>query len=259
MEENLPRVIWCGTGSLAFLPLHAAGIYDGRNTEYKAFNYAVSSYTPTLEAILPRSRQSHASVCGLLAVSEPSSLPGAATEIQNIADRLGTLQYQVTKLDKGESTPEAVLQGMGAHSCVHLACHAHQNSLNPTKSAFQLHGGDLTLTDIIQKEFNHADFAFLSACQTATGDERVPDEAVHLVAGMLFTGYRSVIGTMWSIKDNEAPLVADEVYAQLVDPNTGKLESSRAAYALHRATALLRRKVGETDFQTWVPFVYFSI
>ena len=57
--------------------------------------------------------------------------------------------------------------------------------------------------------------AFLSACQTATGDKNLSNEAIHVVAGMLFAGYSGVIGMMWSISDKLAPDVAMDVYEQL--------------------------------------------
>jgi CHAT domain-containing protein len=49
----------------------------------------------------------------------------------------------------------------------------------------------LKLSTIITKQFLHADFAFLSACQTATGDEKLSEEAVYLAAGLLLAGYRN--------------------------------------------------------------------
>ena len=39
------------------------------------------------------------------------------------------------------------------------------------------------------KSLEPAELAFLSACQTATGYEKLPEEAVHLVAGMLAAGF----------------------------------------------------------------------
>ncbi|KAJ7939604.1 hypothetical protein B0H13DRAFT_1586906 [Mycena leptocephala] len=42
--------------------------------------------------------------------------------------------------------------------------------------------------------------------------QTLQDELVHLTAG---AGYRSVIGMMWSILDNDAPQVAADVYANL--------------------------------------------
>jgi CHAT domain-containing protein len=127
-------------------------------------------------------------------------------------------------------------------------------------SAFRLHNGELlTLEQIRSKRLQHADLAFLSACQTARGDEELPDEAAHLAAGMLFAGYRTVIGTMWQIKDCHAPLVADEFYSHIVDPTTGMLNTKNAAYALHRAVGKLRDKAGVKSFETWVPFIHLGI
>ncbi|THU78663.1 hypothetical protein K435DRAFT_886958 [Dendrothele bispora CBS 962.96] len=84
----------------------------------------------------------------------------------------------------------------------------------------------------------NAELAVLSACETATGDENLPEEAVHLAAGMLAVGYPSVIATMWSIGDSDAPLIADKVYANLLGPLDNS-ESQKAkltpAYALHEA------------------------
>ena len=42
--------------------------------------------------------------------------------------------------------------------------------------------------------------AFLSACETAKGDSKTPDEAIHLAATLLFqlfAGFRGVVATMW--------------------------------------------------------------
>jgi CHAT domain-containing protein len=112
----------------------------------------------------------------------------------------------------------------------------------------------------MMKTSEGAALAFLSACETAMGDDILPEEAVHLAAGMLAIGYRSVIGTMWSIRDGDAPLVADEVYAQLARHDKAPEDDarSRVAYALHKAVGRLREEVGETDFLSWIPFVHFG-
>jgi CHAT domain-containing protein len=116
---------------------------------------------------------------------------------------------------------------------IHLACHGTQNTAELIKSAFLLQGGGLELSRIIQTPLPDADFAFLSACQNATGDKQLSEEAIHLAAGMLLVGYRGVIATMWSIKDNDAPLVADEVYAHLLKDN--QPNRTCVAHALHHA------------------------
>ncbi|EUC60814.1 aromatic di-alanine and TPR containing protein, partial [Rhizoctonia solani AG-3 Rhs1AP] len=145
---------------------------------------------------------------------------------------------------------------MEQHDWVHLACHAHQNVNDPTKSGFHLHDGTLDLSAINRRSFKNKGLAFLSACQTATGNEKLPDEAIHLASGMLMAGYPSVIATMWSVVDEDAPLVADKVYAQLM--KDGKVGNGEAGRALHYAVAELREKVGEKEFGRWVPYIHIG-
>ncbi|KAG6371176.1 hypothetical protein JVT61DRAFT_9798 [Boletus reticuloceps] len=96
--------------------------------------------------------------------------------------------------------------------------------------------------------------AFLSACQTATGDEDLTDEAVHIAAGMLFAGYGGVVGTMWSISDRIAPVVPRDVYEYLFRNGT-RPDYREAARALHEAIGDLRDN-GEVSFNEWVPFIH---
>lgn len=51
--------------------------------------------------------------------------------------------------------------------------------------------------------------AGLAACQTAKGDADLPDEAVHLAAGMLVAGFPALIAAIWLIQDKDAPLVVE--------------------------------------------------
>ena len=121
---------------------------------------------------------------------------------------------------------------------MHLACHAYQQPTDPSDSAFALHDGPLTLASLSRLHLDHAELAFLSACQTATGDLRLPDEAIHLAAAMQLLGYRHVIATMWTITDDLAPLIADVVYSHLT--TTGHPDPTDAAHALHQAVSRLR-------------------
>ncbi|KAF8598565.1 hypothetical protein BDV93DRAFT_593856, partial [Ceratobasidium sp. AG-I] len=255
LASDLPHITWCTTGPLSFLPLHAAGDYDSQEM---IFDYVISSYTPTLSALLSSDKPSDA-FSGILAVGQESTLgmghlPGTVAELNRIQ---GAAQsHTVTRLDRHLATPAAVMAGMEKHSWVHFACHASQNPTNPLESAFYLHGGKLDLATITQKRLKNADLAFLSACQTATGDESLSEEAVHLAAGMLMAGYKSVIATMWSIGDEDAPLIAEKVYEHLLEG--GIPDSRRAAAAVHKATACLRAKVGVDAFEKWVPYIHIG-
>ncbi|EUC59512.1 aromatic di-alanine and TPR containing protein, partial [Rhizoctonia solani AG-3 Rhs1AP] len=160
------------------------------------------------------------------------------------------------QLTNDQATTTAVLDAMEQHDWVHLACHAHQNVNDATKSGFFLHNGTLDLSAINQKSFKNKGLAFLSACETATGDEKLPDEAIHLASGMLMAGYPSVIATMWSVVDEDAPFVADKVYAQLMEDM--KIGNGEAGRALHYAVAGLRENVGEKEFGRWVPYIHIG-
>jgi len=160
-------------------------------------------------------------------------------------------------LEGSAALVESVVKGMETHSWIHLACHAVQDTVEPTKSAFFLHDGSLELSAIITKSFPHADFAFLSACQTATGYEKLSEEAVHLAAGLILAGYCGVIATMWSILDKDAPVIAGHVYSELF--SDAEPDSTRAALALHHAVKCLRQQVGDSAFLSWVPFIHVGI
>jgi len=168
----------------------------------------------------------------------------------------------VEALKSGAATVDAVLNAMARHRWVHLACHGAQHSTDPTLSAFALHDGALTLRRLMaamaEGKDGQAELAVLSACQTAAGDETLAEEAVHLVAGMLAVGYKSVVGTMWSIRDADAPSVADALYACLLRESAGD-GRMRVARALHEAVRRLKEEVGEDKFVRWVPFVHFGL
>ncbi|CAE6506556.1 unnamed protein product [Rhizoctonia solani] len=256
--ENLPHITWCPTGALSFLPLHAAGDYDQPGS--RIFDYVISSYTPTLTALLAGTPRSLNHDCRVLAIGQAatpgrSPLPGTVDELAYMKSHTQN-KVEYSELIDNQATTTAVLDAMEQHDWVHLACHAHQNVEDPTKSGFFLHDGTLDLASINRRSFKNKGLAFLSACQTATGDERLPDESIHLASGMLMAGYPSVIATMWSVSDRDAPFVTDKVYAELM--KDGKIGNGEAGKALHFATAALRDKIGEKEFGRWVPYIHIG-
>ncbi|GAB1520571.1 hypothetical protein RhiTH_003650 [Rhizoctonia solani] len=250
----LPHVTWCPTGPLTVLPLHAAGYYD--RPLASACDFVISSYSPAISALLPLDRPP-SKFQGLLAVGEAaaktnSPLPGTVAEIEKLEQQAHEVAF--TRLDEQQATCAAVLDRIEHCSWIHLACHASQNVADPTASALQLHDGPLRLATIAGRSLKHAEFAFLSACETAAGVEALPDEAVHLAAGMMMAGYRSVVATMWSINDQDAPIVVEKLYARLLEG--GNPQSHKAAMALHEAVASLRNTVGDDEFERWVPYIH---
>ncbi|KAL0564265.1 hypothetical protein V5O48_017785, partial [Marasmius crinis-equi] len=257
-----PRLWWCPNSALAHLPLHAAGLYDTSDRGTKIYEYVASSYTPTLSILADKLDCQHpAEFKGLLAVSQPSGDPPIPKTVEEVESVVAIARHhdpamEILRLNDVDATAERILTGMATHSWIHLACHASQNLTNPLDSAFSLSDRSLKLSEIAAHAHPHADFAFLSACQTATGDMKVTDEAVHLAAGMLVVGFRSVVATMWSVRDSDAPIVAEAFYQKLF--SGGKANTGTSGIALHHATIALRERIGVEDFMSWVPFVHFG-
>jgi hypothetical protein len=63
---------------------------------------------------------------------------------------------------------------------------------------------------------------------------------------------------MWSIMDNDAPQVAEDVYKHLL--KTSPPDPTRAAEALHLAVRNLREgSEGKKSFFHWVPFIHVGV
>jgi len=182
-------------------------------------------------------------------------------EVRAIQQLLANHNVQHLCLESKNATVNEVKTKMNAHSCIHFACHAAQDTTNPLQSGFYLHDGRLELSAIIKEQLVGADLAFLSACQTSTGDEKLSEEAVHLAGGMLAAGYRGVVATMWSIGDRYGPEIAEDFYSNLIADDKNGLSSDGAARALHYATQQIRQRRGDSEelLLTWVPYVHFGV
>jgi CHAT domain-containing protein len=209
---------------------------------------------------------------GLLMISQPDTpmlrpIPGTTVEVQAIEQVLANHNVQHLCLESDNATINQVKTKMDAHSCIHFACHATQDTTKPLQSGFYLHDGRLELSEIIKKQLIGADLAFLSACQTSTGNEQLAEEAVHLAGGMLAAGYRGVVATMWSIEDRYGAGIAKDFYKHLISHGAdGKkglegLSSNGAAHALHYATQQVQKMLdnSESSLLTWVPYVHFGL
>jgi CHAT domain-containing protein len=158
-------------------------------------------------------------------------------------------------------TVKAVLKAMESFPSIHLACHASQDTISPLNSSIHLHDGPLELSEILKKNLPYSDFAFLSACQTSMGDENLSEEVVHLAAGMQAAGYRSIVGTMWSISDIHAPDIAEFFYESLLGNGESKIVGAGAGHALHQAIQHFREKFSDSpdSLLVWVPYIHIGV
>ena len=273
----MPRIWWCATGPLAFLPIHAAGIYATSITKAgpTLSDFAISSYIPNVRALTERVSNNPQALntratkkTAFFIISQPETpnlprIPGTTKEVLTLMRHLKNHNVQFLCLEGEVATVDQGIANMETHTCIHFACHAYQNTQEPLRSSFMLNDGGLELSKIIKRNLEGADLAYLSACQTSTGDEKLSEEAVHLAAGMLAAGYRGVIATMWSISDQHGPQVAEDFYARLISQDLeqdqpSSLSTDNAAHALHYSTQKLRKQLGDLVLD-WIPYVHFGL
>jgi CHAT domain-containing protein len=199
------RVWWCPIGPLGSLPLHAAGVYEGPSQDH-ASNYIISSYVPTLAALhrllLSKKDSAPRAVPGnMFLVAQPEcmnqpSIPNTQVEA-DLVQSLIPAGWLVNRLTGRDLTVDAALQAVSNVNVLHFACHGHQDQENPLNSGFDMEDGRLTLGQLMRIRTPHAQLAYLSTCESAGMDEGRPDEGLNLASGMIFVGFKSVIGTLW--------------------------------------------------------------
>ncbi|WP_228989012.1 CHAT domain-containing protein [Streptomyces sp. DH8] len=271
--EPWPRLWWCPTGQLSFLPLHAAGRGGADSGEW-VLDRAVSSYTPTVRA-LARARDRLASderdgrasagregpasgrrgrpaplVVALDETPGAAPLPGAARE----AALLGELFPGGRLLAGPEATVEAVGRALEAHAWVHFSCHGVSEPLDPSRSGLVLYDGRLTVSDAAAQRPGSPELAVLSACSAARGGIRLPDEAVQLASSFQLAGYPHVIGTLWPVADKLATRLTEEFYTALA----AGLDRGRPidpATALHHPVRALRDRYAQAP-HLWAAHIH---
>jgi CHAT domain-containing protein len=255
------RIWWCPTSVFCSLPLHAMGPIPSDDGELRYFlDLYICSYTPTLSALIQSRRHDSglrsSDRPSILLVAQPDPyLPTVGGEIQAVQ----ALDAEVTSLISEAATPATVIDGFHHHGFVHFACHGQLEAGKPFEAGFELHGeARLTLLEIVGANFPAAEFAFLSACHTAEMTEgSVIDEGLHLAAAVQYCGFRSVVGTMWAMVDEDGRDLAENFYKALFANSRETPYYERSAKALRSAVKKLRRK-RHIALERWVNFVHYG-
>ncbi|KAG2134486.1 CHAT domain-containing protein [Suillus clintonianus] len=236
------RIWLCPTATFTSIPLHAAHPFrtkaDRSGKELCLEDLYICSYTPTLSALI-RSRQ-------MMKNCVPPSFALLAVDSElELVHKLVPATANRSTLSGDAATRAGALEALEQNTWVHLACHGKQDQDQPYNSHFVMKDEHLTLLDIMEKDIPHAEFAFLSACHTAVGDKETPDEVIHLAAGLQFSGFKSVIGTLWEVDDAVAKHVVQAFYENMVKDveDGGFMDCTKAAWALNRATHAVKSKV----------------
>jgi tetratricopeptide (TPR) repeat protein len=258
------RIWWYPTGPLTLIPIHAAG---SGNRTIDVSRLVVSSYVSRLRYVFEahRAASSNANqkllIVGLPQTPGQRNLPQTTEEVNRVIQTFrlsGWSEENIISFHGSDATVDHVLGALDSCSWLHFACHGVHDPNFGMKSAFALNDGHLELCTITSKKISNGKFAFLSACQAASGLKNLRGEALHLAAGLQFAGFPSVIATMWNICDDDALKVADHTYRYLFRNGLQQLDPSDAATALNRAVLRFREDPSIT-VDRWAPFLHLGI
>ncbi|KAG1779539.1 CHAT domain-containing protein [Suillus placidus] len=250
------RIWLCPTAAFTSIPLHAANPFqtkaDRSGKEPCLEDLYICSYTPTLSALI-RSRQlmKKRVAPSFVAIGQGQPGTGRGKELLAVDSELELVHKLVpatanrSTISGDAATRVGALEALQGNTWVHLACHGKQDPAQPYNSHFVMRDEHLTLLDIMDKDIPHAEFAFLSTCHTAVGDEKTPDEVIHLAAGLQFSGFKSVVGTLWEVDDAVAKHVVKAFYTNMFEDlkDGGAMDCTKAAWAINRATHAVKTKV----------------
>ncbi|KIK37191.1 hypothetical protein CY34DRAFT_810585 [Suillus luteus UH-Slu-Lm8-n1] len=248
------RIWLCPTAAFTSIPLHAANPFMTKADRSKGpclEDLYICSYTPTLSALV-RSRQLMKKRVTpsfvTIGQGQPSAGKGKAllavdSELE-LVHKLVPATANRNTISGDAATRAGALEALEENTWVHLACHGKQDPMQPYNSHFVMRDDHLTLLDIMERDIPHAEFAFLSACHTAVGDKETPDEVIHLAAGLQFSGFKSVVATLWEVDDAVAKHVVEAFYKYMFHPKeAGVMDCTKAAWALNCATHSVKTKV----------------
>jgi hypothetical protein len=200
-------------------------------------------------------------------------LPAVEHELELIQNIIESAGINIVANLRSKTTITTVLDNLSRANFVHLACHGVQARKDALQSSFLLGDGELTISKIMDLKLDKPFFAYLSACETAHGDDEQPDQVMHLAAAMLFAGFRSIVATMWqvtpppallewmyadfilrSMSDHVGPEVANAFYAELL--SRPAITADDIPYALDSAIVLLR--ASGVKAEEWAPFMHIG-
>jgi len=249
VANGVETLVFVLDGSLRSLPM--AALYDGK--QYLIEKYSIA-LTPGLQLLEPqplKPEQFKALTAGL---SQPrqgfSALPAVEEEVNQIASEVSS-----TILLNSKFTLEQLRAEINSvpFPVIHLATHG-QFSSKAQETFLVTWDGNLKVEDLAQllgtrKQdiTNPLELLVLSACQTATGDNKA---ALGLAGFAVRSGARSTLATLWQVNDKSTAKLMVEFYSSLTQQSgITKAEALRTAQL-----KLLAQPQYQHPFY-WAPFV----
>lgn len=269
---DLAHIWWIGVGDLNMAPFHAAGNYS--DPSQTVFNYAISSYTPTIKA-LSYAREKDLTITKpdtqLLLITMPKTpgekdLPDAEEEVARIVEVMkGSGSVLTEHLERPSAKDVLDRLQLGSCHAIHFACHGITDEKDPSSSHLVLlkngEADKLTVQDISSRNTEVAQLAYLSACSTAHNPAmRLADEAIHIASGFQLAGFTHVVAAMWPSESRFCREISVDFYRSLFDgkEHHGIGEGHRKLrIAFYEAVKKVQKKYPNHPLK-WAPFIHMG-
>ena len=251
-NSNIKTLVFVLDGTLRNVPMSV--LYDGKQyLMEKDYGLALVPSIKLFDLQASRSEQIRVLAAGISQEQEIDSrefgeLKYVLNELDNIQETVSTellINQDFTRDTLGQKVKSTDF------SVVHLATHGEFSSdpentyIVAYKDLLQTRDLDNLIRTETQDKSEYLDLLVLSACETASGDNR----AMLGLSGMaLRAGANSTISTLWQINDQSTAFLMQRFYEKLKDDGESK------AMALHQAQKELF-EYGYKSPSTWAPYI----
>ena len=240
-------IVFVPDGALRTIPI--AALHDG--DQYLIERYAIAT-SPGLTLTAPRSLRGDTAALFAGGLSEAVQGFRALRGVNLELDALGA-RYGVEPIRNDRFSTERVEQALrnGGYDIVHLATHGQFRG-SYSESFLLTYGGRLSIDSLsqnIQTRENVSgplELLVLSACETATGDDRA---ALGIAGLAMRAGARSALATLWAVDDAATARLIEVFYRELHGGGRSK------AASLRQAQVELIRTDDFPDPTNWAPFL----
>lgn len=252
-------IVFIQDGFLRNIPMSA--LYNGN--QYLIERYAVAT-TPALsltatKAIKQGTRRAIAMGISQQATTENgrvfAALEFVPAELMSVSEQLPGSKVLLDRNFTTENLSAALLES--SYSILHLATHGQFSTI--PEETFVLTGsdqsgtaGELTFGELevliraVSASAEPVDLITLTACETATGDDRA---TLGLAGVAIRAGARSAIASLWKVDDAAATQLIGQLYGNLRQPTLSK------AKALQRAQIAAIEADSTANPGSWAPLI----
>jgi hypothetical protein len=201
----------------------------------------------------------------VLVIGDPTGdLPAARNEAEAVFKRLRGLPHITAKSLIGGVSYADVSRELDTtrYDIMHYAGHARFDAEWHDRGGFELADQTLTAEDLSSRRYLPR-VVFANACQSAqTGPEANPfaggTQTIDLVTGLLRSGVRGFVGSMWNIDDDAAKTFADAFYDGLLPPSgDDRPRGSPIGMAVAKARAAVIKQHGDGQ-PAWAGYALYG-